>query len=48
MKKEAETRLRAFARQVAQLRRDPGASPAAVAAIKQFQRERVAVLSRER
>ena len=42
MKKEAETRLRAFARQVAQLRRDPGASPAAVAAIKQFQRERLA------
>lgn len=42
MKKEAETRLREFARQVARLRRDAGASPAAVTAIKRFQRERLA------
>lgn len=42
MKKEAETRLREFARQVARLRRDAGASPAAVTAVKRFQRERLA------
>jgi len=41
MRKEAEARLRAFARQVAQSRRDPGVSPAALAAIKQFQHERL-------
>jgi hypothetical protein len=42
MKKEAETRLRAFARQVARLRGDAGASAAAVRAVKQFQRDRLA------
>lgn len=42
MKKEADARLREFARQVAQLRRMPGASAAAVAAIKRFQRDRLA------
>ncbi len=42
MRKEAEARLRAFARQVAQLRRDPGASQAALTAVKQFQHERLA------
>ena len=42
MKKEAETRLREFAQQVARLRRDPGASAAAVTTVKQFQRERLA------
>ena len=42
MKKEAETRLREFARQVARLRRDAGASPAAVNVVKRFQRERLA------
>lgn len=42
MKREAETRLREFAQQVARLRRDPGASAAAVTAVKQFQRQRLA------
>lgn len=41
--REGESRLREFAREVAQLRRSPAASREAVAAIKHFQRERLAV-----
>jgi hypothetical protein len=42
MMKDGESRLREFAREVAQLRRMPAASREAVAAIKHFQRERLA------
>jgi hypothetical protein len=42
MTKQPQSRLQAFAQQVARLRREPGASAAAVTAVKQFQRERLA------
>jgi hypothetical protein len=42
MNRQAESRLREFARQVAQLRRSPPASRQAIAAIKEFQRDRLA------
>lgn len=42
MDKDAEFRLRHFAQEAAQRRRAPAASPAAVAAVKRFQRERLA------
>lgn len=42
MNKDAESRLRRFAAQVAQLRKSPAASREAVAAVKLFQRDRLA------
>jgi len=41
---DAQVRLKQFAQEVARLRRSPAASRAAVAAIKQFQRERLAAV----